>query len=280
MHSSAFKLLLVISLIETVVLAEEPEAALQPTADSAHFNVRSYRGGPSAANILERCDLLRVETQRVWLGGETADRWRPRCEIILHPTQASYLQAVGRGGGQTSGSSLIRFEKGSVHTRRIDLLVDEQGGVSALPHELTHVVLADRFGGRQPPRWIDEGLATMADSAAKRRLHHRDCQSALDRGTALRVMDVLRLERFTSAQQVPAFYGQSLSLVQFLSERDRPAKIVDFAEAAMEHGYDRALDEYYEIDGVAGLERLWRSHTATARQDSMRPPVIMVGRRP
>lgn len=138
------------------------------------------------------------------------------------------------------GSSLIRAEKGRILTRRIDLLVSEHSGLPALAHELTHVVLADRFGGRQPPRWVDEGIATMADPTEKRMLHYRDCHHALRSGTALRLIEVLDLEQFTSAQQVPAFYGQSLSLVHFLSEQVQPQTVIDFAEAAMDHGYDFA----------------------------------------
>ena len=123
-------------------------------------------------------------------------------------------------------------------------------------------ILADRFAGRQPPRWLDEGIATMADSARKQTLHVRDCQDALRRGTALRIIDVLALEQFSSARQVPAFYGQSLSLVQFLTAADRPETLLRFAEAALENGYDRALRQHYRIDGVAALEREWRKFAA------------------
>ena len=73
---------------------------------------------------------------------------------------------------------------------------------TALSHELTHVVLADRFAGRQPPRWFDEGIATLADSTEKRALHHRDCCAAVRSGTFLRLVDVFRFDGFSTTEQV------------------------------------------------------------------------------
>lgn len=254
---------------QAAALAETPSVPLRQVCQSASFQVRSVPGGPAAEDVLKHCERLRSELQRLGLGGETQEPWRPRCEVVVHATRGSYLHAVGRGGGQTSGSSLIRFDQGRVRTRRIDLLMDKQTDLPALPHELTHVVLADRFRGKQPPRWLDEGIATMADSLEKKKLHHRDCQQALRTGTALRLIDVLRLEQFTSAQQVPAFYGQSLSLVHFLSAKDGPGRVVDFVAAAIHQGYDRALKTYYGIDSVATLEQEWREFAAAASPPHM-----------
>lgn len=253
--------LLVTFLSPSCVLAEGSEAEL--VVESDNFRIHSYRNGPSAEELATRVEKMRSELQSVWLNGEAESQWQPRCEIVLHPTRAKYQQAVG-GGAQTSGSSYIRYQRGRMQTRRIDLLVLSDGTMSALPHELTHVVLADRFEGRQPPRWVDEGVATLADSREKRKLHHRDCQYALSSGTALRMMEILNLDQFTSAEQVPAFYGQSLVLVRFLASRDDLDTIIDFAETAMNDGYDQALQTHYGIDSVAALERQWRTYAKTA----------------
>jgi len=253
-------------MMESATFAEELTAFSPLVAHDADFIVRSHKGGPSAAKVLKSCRMLREELQLMWLGVVAADAWQPRCEINLHATLANYLQAVGRSGGKTSGSSLIQFERGRIVTRRIDLVVGQGVQLSPLSHELTHVVLADRFGGRQPPRWMDEGIATMADPLEKQALHWRDCKHALRTGTALRMFDLLTLEQFTSARQVPAFYGESLSLVRFLAEQDNPQKVVDFSEIAMDKGYDQALQKCYGIDGVAALERKWRHYATTAAQ--------------
>lgn len=263
MRSVCLSAFLIFHLLAANGHAAGAETSSSLVAETANFRIHSYRNGPSAAELAERAEGMRTELQTVWLDGEADTAWRPRCEIVLHPTRAKYQQAVG-GGAQTWGSSFIRYQRGQMETRRIDLLVRANGTMSALPHELTHVVLADRFEGRQPPRWVDEGVATLADSHEKRKLHHRDCQHALHSGTALRVMELLSLERFTSAEQVPAFYGQSLVLVRFLASRDDLDTIIDFAETAMDDGYDRALQTHYGIDSVAALERQWHAYAKTA----------------
>lgn len=267
-------------LLNSAAADERPVRPL--ISESADFVVHSFKNGPLAADVLDHCEQLRLELQRQWHGGEANSVWNPRCEVVLHPTFESYLQIVGRGGKQTRGSSLIRISNGRVLSRRIDLLTDGQGKCPALPHELTHIVLADRFAKRRLPRWLDEGIATMADVSEKKQLHYRDCRDALRLGTGLRIADVLFLDRFNSPRQVAAFYGQSLSLVEFLVGQDSPLRLLDFAEAAMNQGYDRALRDYYDIDGVAGLEREWRRHAAIlAASDSndSKPPLATVKQR-
>lgn len=244
---------------------EASHSAQGACARCAHFVVRSYPGGPSAPEVLRRAQELRQRIAALWLGEKGPAAWSPRCEVVIHPTRTAYLRAVGRGGGQTSGSSLVQSREGRIIMRRVDLVVDARGELSALAHELTHVVMADRFAGRQPPRWLDEGIALLSDSRRKQSLHHRDCCDALDTGTALRLAKVLSLDRFTSALQVAPFYGQSHSLVKYLAGQADHETLIAFAEAAIDQGYDRALSQYYAINGVADLERRWRAYARSAR---------------
>lgn len=81
------------------------------------------------------------------------------------------------------------------------------------------------------------------------------------------MVDVLHLDRFTGPHQVPAFYGQSLSLVEYLAARSEPHHVVDFAETAADRGYDQALRQHYDIRNVAMLEREWRQHVDRERAE-------------
>ncbi len=244
------------------LLCLSPELALlmaqETQGQSPSFIVQSYRSGPSAEVVLRQCQLLREELQTKWLSKTSCAPWQPCCEIVLHGARASYIHSVGRGAAQTLGSTLIRTDGQKIIKRRIDLLVNQDREFPALSHELVHVILADRFGADKTPLWADEGIATVMDSAAKRSLHRQDCVAALHCGTALRIIDLLQLEQFKSPNQVPAFYGQSLSLVSFLVEQRDRATFVEFLELAQKRGYDYALRETYGIDGVARLEMRWR----------------------
>jgi hypothetical protein len=173
---------------------------------------------------------------------------------------------------------LVQSRDGRIVTRRIDLVADDQGELSSLAHELTHIVLADRFVGKRLPRWLDEGIALSADSDRKQSLHERDCRQALQQGTALRIFELLSLERFRSSHQVAPFYGQSYSLVRYLAAQDNPAKVIAFAEAAMTQGYDRALNHYYGIASVEELERRWRARARSPGTGRAQDLLISSGR--
>jgi hypothetical protein len=242
----------------------ESSAPQELRASSSSFVVHSYPGGPSATDVLDRCHRLREELRATWIGVLPSREWNPRCLVVLHRTRDSYCHAVGRGAEKTAGSSLIRFKGGRIVERRIDLLVQPAASLGSLAHEMTHVILAERFGGREPPRWADEGLAMLADSPAKQSMHGRNCQEAIETGRALRLVELLELSQFASPDQIAPFYGQSLSLVQFLMGRGSASQFIRFVEMSLVQGYDRALRKVYAIDGVAQLEDLWHRHAAGA----------------
>jgi Peptidase MA superfamily len=256
----------------SAMAAESTSNARSPAPSFAaftpNFSIRSYPGGPKTDEFGRLCDALREEIQKKWFGQSLAKKWEPPCEIVLHGTRDSYIRAVGRGSGQTSGCSRIEQKEGRIVARRIDLLVAQHGQTPALAHELTHIVLEDRFEGRRPPPpWLDEGIATLADTAEKRALHLRDCDMALRNGSAYHLVDLLALDRLSSPQEFAAFYGQSLSLVTYLAERKKPAKLLEFATLARKKGYDEALRETYGIDDVERLEHLWLEYV-THRPDT------------
>lgn len=273
MQSAAKILLACITITSTEVFGEELPVK------SPSFMVYSYRGGPPAKDILQRCQLLREQLHQTWLGGNSFEPWQPCCEIVLHPTRCSYIQAIGRGGIRSYGSSLLRSDGKSITKRRIDLLANQDGDFTALTHELTHVILADRFATDHPPLWADEGIATSSDSATKQSLHQKDCMAALRSRTSFRIVDLLGLDQLTSPHQAPAFYGQSLSLVQFLVEREEPSKLVPFLELAKKQGYDRALRDVYDINGIVHLETLWRDFAVSGNTSRapINPPMAAGG---
>jgi hypothetical protein len=184
--------------------------------------------------------------------------------VVIHAQRSTYQRAIGRGGEQSFGSSWINSQGGVVSERRIDLLVDPQGQLSALDHELTHLVVADAFPGDRPPAWANEGIAVLADPIEKQQLHRRDLAQSLRRQTAFRCADLILMSDYPSANRIAAFYGQSASLADFLVQVGGPEKFVPFLKLARDRGYDSALREFYDIKGIAELERRWRDHQ-TAR---------------
>jgi len=227
-------------------------------ATSANFVVRNLHPSHDARTIAEYCERWRNKLQKYWIA-EQQDAWQAKCEVVVHANSSSYLAAVGGGGRQTFGSSLVKFGSDKQVTRRlIDFRGDSAYGLAAVPHEMTHVVLADLLDGRQPPRWADEGMAILADSHDKQLLHERDLTHGLANRTAFRVAELVTMDSYPHPSRIAAFYGQSASLTACLAKRDDPAKFVEFLRRSLDGGYDKALRDVYHVDNIAELEQLWR----------------------
>jgi hypothetical protein len=233
-------------------------------ATTEHFVVQSKQDAASLDELGARCEALLTELRTKWFGDRADDSadnrgatWNPKCLVVVHDTLASYLREVP-GGERTVGSSWIETSRGAIVTRRIDIRGDKPNWFEgALPHELIHVLLADRFGASPPARWAEEGWAILADPTEKQFRHDADLRRAVARGEHFRLAEMLTLREYPGAQRITAFYGQSASLVRFLAERRTPADFAAFLKGAASHGYDAALREHYAIEGVADLERRW-----------------------
>ena len=126
-------------------------ARLRATAPSllpSRRNFRIYWSTDESAlrALVERCERMATNTKQAWLGKECASPWTPKCDVVVHPETSAYVQTMGPGASRLPACATIRLEEGRVVVRRIDLRADVLDWKSeTLPHELTHVVLADRF---------------------------------------------------------------------------------------------------------------------------------------
>jgi hypothetical protein len=215
--------------------------------------------------LLEATEQMRATLAEMWLGEQgPQDAWCPKCDIILHSTSRDYLRAVP-GGDQTVGSSLINTDKGRVVGRRIDIRADRPGWMNAaLGHEMTHIVLADRFADGALPAWADEGMAVLADPGSKQDAHSRDLHIARSQRSTFRLVELFALNGYPSPERQAAFYGQSASLVRFLVARGTTTQFVDFMRAAGDDGYEAAIRKVYGMQGVRDLEHRWLQEVSVA----------------
>ena len=226
-------------------------------SESQNFHVENSAARCDARTIARRCEQWREHLQEKWLGEEPKDTWTPRCHVVIHSVRESYQAAIGRGGDQSYGSSWVDHRNDRISQRRIDLLIDPQGSLSAFAHELTHVVLADAFVGSQPPLWANEGIAILSDCAEKQRLHRRDLDQSIRQQTCFHCGELTQLAGYPSPNRIPAFYGQSASLVSLLTRLGGSERVVPFLKSAAAHGYDKALQDMYGLEGLADLHRRW-----------------------
>jgi hypothetical protein len=233
-------------------------------AETEDFDVYSYDSSWPAAEVGKLAEDRRTAIYQHWRGKDVLNPWTPKCVLVLHSSRQSYLTEVGRGGERTLGSSLLDVQKGVCRSRRIDLLTDASNKITALSHELTHIVISDIFRGQRLPQWLDEGIAILADAHEKQLRHAEDWSQAKARGTAFSVGGLVGLETYPPPSQFPAFYGGSASLTALLARRGDSTRLLKFVEASIEVGYDKALRDVYQIEGLAELEQIWRQSEETA----------------
>jgi len=197
---------------------------------------------------------------RKWFG-DNPGPWTPRCDIYLFATAQDYSKTTGVPA-TSPGHSTMQSEGDHVTSRRIDLHCDDPNMmIGVLPHETTHVVLAGRFGNHPVPRWADEGMAVLAEprDRIERHLHNLPKHRA-DRhlfGTG----QLMKLNDYPDPRYIGPFYAQSVSLVEFLSERNGHSVFAKFLRDGLDNGYEQALQRHYGIQSFNELEQMWLQHT-------------------
>lgn len=228
-------------------------------ATSTNFQVRSFQSAQEAKHVALHCEEVRDLLSKTYGLSVEGAEWGPKCEVFLFVNKQMYGAAVGRPAMETLGSSLVRPETGAVKSRRIDLRTDVPDYLQeVLPHELTHVLIADHFRDGPPPLWYDEGLALLADSQSKQSLHQRDLRNGINRGSTFSLASLLKAKSYPPSDKVGVFYGQCASVARCLHQVGPPEKIHDLARRSDKIGINLALQETYGINGVTEFEPIWR----------------------
>ena len=175
--------LLIVATGAELVAAAPPVANMNwHEIDTAHFRILTWLGidPPSNDSYLElTCEEAMTRVLKYWFGGVVPlDR---KCDIVLYPDDESYMCAVGRNAMQTAGAVLTRFDGKHTYSRIKLSAKRSQWESNCLPHELTHVLFAQRFAGRKLPAWINEGtgqwLTQLRSRLPPSRLPSSTCKS-------------------------------------------------------------------------------------------------------
>jgi hypothetical protein len=234
-------------------------------AETTNFRIQYCTSAERLRELAIACERLKSHSQSTWLNTASAT-WQPRCEVVVHATVETYSRLLGPGSERTSGCATIRLHQGRVAERRIDVRADADGWLSdTLPHELTHVVLADRFTQQRIPPWADEGIAMLAESPDK--LHRRllELRNVIESGKTQSLSRIVAQENAPSVSERAAFYGQSLTLTGLLLEQGTPQQLLEFVEAARRVGHEQALRDVYAITSWSTLESEWQTYAASQR---------------
>ncbi len=234
-------------------------------AETPSFQIHCCTSADQLRELAAACERLKARGQTMWLS-ESSESWQPRCEVVVHSTVGAYSHTLGPGSERTSGCSTVRLHQGRVAERRIDLRSDADGWLSdTLPHELTHVVLADRFTQRRIPAWADEGISMLAESPDKLQRRLNELRSVIAAGRTLKLSQLVALENGPASAERAAFYGQSVTLAGLLLERGTPQQLLQFVEAGRRDGHDQALRDVYGVTSWSALEAEWQAYASSQR---------------
>jgi hypothetical protein len=235
-----------------------------------------------AERIAREAESARTAQVKRWMaGGPPATAWSPKCEVHVYATAAAFSRETGQRP-ESPGFSTISMGDGRVVARRINLRADHANVVDAvLPHEVTHVVLADLFPTEQIPRWADEGMAVLAEPAKEQALRAADLEQPLASGRVFPVDKLVSMD-YPQDESWSLYYAQSVSLTRFLVESGSPDRFVKFVRLAQQSGAEPAVRSVYGIRDFGELHERWveyaRSHASgtlaasseTADQDATR----------
>lgn len=263
---STYLMVGLVSLLIAAECAQPPEACecLKPNSvvpaarsfwtveSSDNFTVCCPPGTDPSA-VIKSCEEARLKIAKFWHTDKAA--WTRKCYIVLHPTASSYKQFVGLGASQSSGCSTLEIKKGVVVARRIDLRLDRPDTlIRILPHELSHIILADENTEKPLPKWADEGMAMLMDPPEKRAGHRADALNAKLLGRAMRLDTLLTTVGYPEPELQATFYGQSLVLAEYLVAAHGTNEFKRFMKTSAKFGANRALAEVYGYS-ISDLEQ-------------------------
>jgi hypothetical protein len=212
-----------------------------------------------ADKAAEIAEATRDVQLRRWSGSAPKGAWTPRCDVYLYPSPRSFSQMTGQPE-ESPGFSTMGMNAGRIIARRVNLRADHPNLLKAiLPHEITHVVLADLFPHQQIPRWADEGMAVLSEPMTEQSLRAADLEAPLGTGQLFKVEDLMRMD-YPENRYWGLYYAQSVSLTRFLVEQGNPSQFVQFVQRMQQNNPEAELKRIYNIDGYIELQKRWLAY--------------------
>jgi len=227
---------------------------------SKHFD--TYATNEKLARAVgERCEIyLKFMTEALF--GNRA--WSSRVPILVYPNRDDYVN-VGRAPASSAG---VTFPTLHGKTNRVIIYhrteIEDANGREEevmwkyaidgiLPHELTHVMIIEFFGGQETPSWLHEAVAERMSQMRKHYLEAARLARAVVAGEHFRLRDLFEQEGYPSSR-VQLFYHQSAAVVTYLFEAGPDAMYTFLSALAEQKTHDQALAEALGIPEEGAVE--------------------------
>ena len=238
-----------------------PVVAAGDAVETASFRVLHGGNRELGDAVAKAAEAGRKQVYERW-SGPPGGTWQPKCEIVIYATADAYSRATGKPAALT-GHATVSLTNGRATERRIDLRADDPALLAnALPRELTHVVLADLFADKPPPKWALEGMAILAGSPEEISRYTRTLTRCARDGELRPLATLFDLKDYP-ADKITGFYCQSVSVTEYLIKLNGERNFKIFLSDAQRYGAAQALKRQYGIDGPPALEAAWKRSNLT-----------------
>ncbi len=177
-----------------------------------------------------------------------------RCKIYIYANKKNYLE---NNDIPSWSAGFANYKKREIvsYKESINFLT------SLLPHEMTHLILAD-YIGNNIPLWFNEGLAVNMELTSKSR-YINVIKKELEKGKNLSIYEVLDKTNYPEdKEKVLLFYSVSYSLVDFLRSKGQ-YRFTNLCRALRDgRNFEDALKTSYQFDfgSLDKLDKKWQEH--------------------
>jgi hypothetical protein len=235
--------------VESPAQVVPPTVASEGTAEKFEVRTTNFQVVASSKRVArligEAAERQRKDIAIKWLN-EELPTWDKPCSITVeqmeHP-HGGYSSFSFNDEGKLRKPSLMLW--GTV----------EQLLSCELPHEVTHLVLADHFG-RPIPRWANEGCAMLAEDDEQQAHYVKVMKQIQENSIGLAPLGKL-LPKMDGYADLAIFNAQARSLTEFLIKKGEHRRFLAFVKSGMEKDWDSACQSVYGFKNVEELEVSW-----------------------
>ena len=181
--------------------------------------------------------------------------WVLHVPVVVYKNHSDYVQ---KGGfpNWSAGVTMTNPYTGAPKLIALYMLnkdgeLDRDSVEGTLPHELTHMVLHEFFGGAEIPRWLDEGMAQRMEQTRDHYIEAAKIGRDAIAGEYYRFRELFTQEGYPPrSDRSGRFYEQSATIVLFLLEQGGPDSAAAFLQALKE-----GKDHDEAVAGALGIPK-------------------------
>ena len=128
---------------------------------------------------------------------------------------------------------------------------------ATLHHEVVHAVINTFTYPDFLPAWANEGIASQADEAARKESRQQIAAGWANDGRWPQLPTLFQASRIGHTDHEG--YAAAASVAQFLASLGGKPKVIEFAKAGQQGGWDQAAHDCYGVRDVAELQAQWQN---------------------